>query len=107
MRKICYFLIKPPNINSVLSRLRNRRARAGLPALLEQAFPSQTVRAKFHAVEHHLAHLSSAFYVCPFDQAAVVSIDGFGDFCSAAWGAATGCEDRKSTRLNSSHLGIS
>ena len=52
MRKICYFLIKPPNINSVLSRLRNRRARAGLPALLEQAFPShQTVRAKFRAVD--------------------------------------------------------
>jgi carbamoyltransferase len=107
MRKICYFLIKPPNINSVLSRLRNRRARAGLPALLEQAFPSQTVRAKFHAVEHHLAHLSSAFYVCPFDQAAVVSIDGFGDFCSAAWGAATGCEISTYGRVYFPHsLGI-
>jgi carbamoyltransferase len=107
MRKICYFLIKPPNINSVLSRLRNRRARAGLPALLEQAFPSQTVRANFHAVEHHLAHLSSAFYVCPFDQAAVVSIDGFGDFCSAAWGAATGCEISTYGRVYFPHsLGI-
>ena len=108
MRKICYFLIKPPNINSVLSRLRNRRARAGLPALLEQAFPShQTVRAKFHAVEHHLSHLSSAFYVCPFDQAAVVSIDGFGDFCSAAWGAATGCEISTYGRVYFPHsLGI-
>jgi carbamoyltransferase len=107
MRKICYFLIKPPKINSVLSRLSNRRARAGLPALLEQAFPSQTVRANFHAVEHHLAHLSSAFYVCPFDQAAVVSIDGFGDFCSAAWGAATGCEISTYGRVYFPHsLGI-
>jgi len=39
-----------------------------------------------------LAHLSSAFYVCPFEHAAVASIDGFGDFSSAAWGAAAGCK---------------
>src|SRR5581483_12317123 len=37
---------------------------------------------------HHLSHLSSAFYVSPFDQASVVSVDGFGDFSSAAWGTA-------------------
>jgi carbamoyltransferase len=107
MRKIGYVLIRRPNINLALSRLRNRRARAGLPALLGQAFPSQTVRAKFHAVEHHLAHLSSAFHVCPFDQAAVVSIDGFGDFSSAAWGAATGCEISTYGRVYFPHsLGI-
>src|SRR6266478_6073417 len=88
-RKIGYFLLKRPNLNLVLSRLRNRRARAGLPVLLEQAFPGQPVRAELHAVEHHLAHLASAFSVCPFDQAAVVSIDGFGDFSSAAWGTAS------------------
>jgi carbamoyltransferase len=72
----------------MLRRLRNRRSRAALPALLKQAFPGQTIRAAVHRVEHHLAHLSSAFHVCPFDQAAVVSVDGFGDFSSAAWGAA-------------------
>jgi len=106
MRKICYFVIKRPNIDLV-SRLRNRRARAGLPALLEQTFPSQTVRAKFHRVEHHLAHLTSAFYVCPFDQAVVVSIDGFGDFSSAAWGAANGCEISIHGRIYFPHsLGI-
>jgi carbamoyltransferase len=107
MRKIGYFLIRRPNINLVLSRLRNRRARAGLPALLDQAIPGQTVRAKFHAVEHHLAHLSSAFHVCPFDRAAVVSIDGFGDFSSAAWGAATGCKISTYGRVYFPHsLGI-
>jgi carbamoyltransferase len=92
MRKIGYFLIKRPDINLVFSRLRNRRSRARLPVLLEQAFPGQTARAELHRVEHHLAHLSSAFHVCPFDEAAVVSIDGFGDFSSAAWGTAAGSE---------------
>ena len=92
MRKIGYFLTKRPQFNFVLHKLRNRRARAALPVLLEQAFPGQTIRADFHRVEHHLAHLSSAFHVCPFEQAAVASIDGFGDFSSAAWGTAMGCE---------------
>src|SRR5262249_36134670 len=74
---------------------------------LGQAFPSQTVRAKFHAVEHHLAHLSSAFHVCPFERAAVVSIDGFGDFSSAAWGTAAGCEISTYGRVYFPHsLGI-
>lgn len=107
MRKIGYFLFKRPSINLVLSRLRNRRARAGVPVLLEQAFPGETLRAKLHRVEHHLAHLSSAFHVCPFDGAAVVSIDGFGDFSSAAWGSAAGCEIATYGRVYFPHsLGI-
>ena len=58
-------------------------------------------------MEHHLAHLSSAFHVCPFDQAAVASIDGFGDFSSAAWGAASGCEISTHGRVYFPHsLGI-
>src|SRR6266508_2584653 len=90
LRKISYFVTKRPNINLVFKRLHNRRAREGLASLLEQAFPGEFARAKIHRVEHHLAHLSSAFHVCPFDAAAVVSIDGFGDFSSAAWGVAAG-----------------
>src|SRR5208337_1218415 len=43
-----------------------------------------------HQIEHHLAHLSSAFHVSPFEEAVVVSVDGFGDFSSAAWGAGKG-----------------
>lgn len=106
-RKIGYFLFKRPNINLVLSRLRNRRARAAVPVMLEQAFPGEILRAKLHRVEHHLAHLSSAFHVCPFDRAAVVSIDGFGDFSSAAWGSGTGCEISTYGRVYFPHsLGI-
>ncbi|OGW91504.1 MAG: carbamoyltransferase, partial [Omnitrophica bacterium RIFCSPHIGHO2_02_FULL_63_14] len=36
------------------------------------------------------AHLASAFFVSPFDSAAVVSVDGFGDFASAMWGVGEG-----------------
>jgi carbamoyltransferase len=91
-RKLAYFVIKGPSVSLVLHRLRNRRERSGIPILLEQSFPDQSFRGKIHAIEHHLAHLSSAFHVCPFEQAAVVSVDGFGDFSSAAWGIGSGDE---------------
>ncbi|HVN59803.1 MAG TPA: carbamoyltransferase C-terminal domain-containing protein [Gaiellaceae bacterium] len=38
--------------------------------------------ARFHNVEHHQTHVASAFFVSPFEDAAILSIDGFGDFAS-------------------------
>ena len=35
-----------------------------------------------HNVEHHLAHIASAFYCCPWDEAMCLTVDGFGDFLS-------------------------
>jgi carbamoyltransferase len=40
------------------------------------------LRAQAHNVEHHQAHVASAFFVSPYDDAAILSVDGFGDFCS-------------------------
>jgi carbamoyltransferase len=107
LRKIGYFLRYRPSPALVLRRLGNRRRRATIPALLERAFPGENFRAKLHAVEHHLAHLSSAFHVSPFDQAAIISVDGFGDFSSAAWGAATDEEIKIQGRVYFPHsLGV-
>src|SRR5262249_40896526 len=54
--------------------------------LLATLCPGQGFRAPLHRIEHHFAHLSSAFHVSPFEEAVVISVDGFGDFSSAAWG---------------------
>ncbi len=48
------------------------------------------IRAELHHVEHHRAHLASCFFVSPFERAALLSIDGFGDFVSTMWGAGEG-----------------
>jgi carbamoyltransferase len=48
------------------------------------------VRRRTMTVEHHPAHLASAGYVSPFDDAAVCAIDGFGDFVSTSWGLLEG-----------------
>lgn len=48
------------------------------------------LKANFHNIEHHRAHLASSFYVSPFERAALLSIDGFGDFISTMWGVGEG-----------------
>jgi carbamoyltransferase len=90
VRKLVYLATQRPSVRLIVSRLRNRQARQGITDLLAINFPSQPFTGEVHHVEHHLAHLSSAFHVSPFEEAVVVSVDGFGDFASAAWGAGKG-----------------
>jgi carbamoyltransferase len=91
-RKIAYTFASRPDPRFLWSRWRNKRERSGLAQQLATAFPGQPLRAKLHFVEHHRAHLASAYYASSFQEAAVVSVDGFGDFASGAWGFGKGTE---------------
>ena len=91
-RKAAYVLTKRPDPRFVLERLRNRRARRGVREHLAEAFTMSQFTGRLHAVEHHKAHLYSAFHMSPFDKATAISVDGFGDFSSAAWGHGSGSE---------------
>jgi carbamoyltransferase len=84
-RKGLYALTKRPDMGMLLDRIKNKRERTNV---LDELASSVGLgfSGKLHEVEHHLSHMSSAFYVSPFKNAVVVSIDGFGDFASAAWG---------------------
>jgi carbamoyltransferase len=88
--KLRYLLKSRPELSMVLSRVRNRSAREKMPSQLRLCCPDLSKMPRFDHVEHHLAHLSSTFHVSPFDEAVVVSVDGFGDFASAAWGVGRG-----------------
>ena len=84
-RKLGYVAAQRPNPRLLVSRLRNRRDVASIADELEK-LGGRPFAGRIEHVEHHLAHLASAFYPSPFREAAVVSVDGFGDFASAAWG---------------------
>src|SRR2546427_4886320 len=60
----------------------------GIPEALAAAFDAdpKKLAAKFHRIEHHQAHLASAFFVSPFEHAFLLSADGLGDFASTMWG---------------------
>ena len=89
-RKLAYLFAYRPDPRFLMQKLRNRKERAGVSDELRGLFPDGGLGAKVHFVEHHLAHLSSAFHCSPFDAAVTVSVDGFGDFASGAWGVGRG-----------------
>jgi carbamoyltransferase len=90
LRRVSYTVMQRPELRLVMDRVRNQQKRSSIKSELEVAFPRQPFRGKIHRVEHHLAHLASAFLVSPFQEAVAVSVDGFGDFASAAWGMGRG-----------------
>jgi len=67
-----------------MDRARVMRKFAGVREDLAAAFDiaPDAIRARFHRIEHHRAHMASAFFVSPFESAAVLSADGLGDFAS-------------------------
>ena len=86
LKKLSYTLQRRPDIALILDRVRNQSKRHSIESELAAAFPASKFKGTVHRVEHHLAHLASCFLVSPFREATVVSVDGFGDFASAAWG---------------------
>ena len=54
--------------------------------------PTADLGAELHYVEHHVAHAASSFYSSPFEEAAVLSLDGLGDFSSMLWGSGRGTD---------------
>jgi len=89
-RKLAYVLTSGASPRYILQRLRHRGDRADVAGNLQRMLPGETFTGTVHAVEHHLCHLASAFLVSPYDKAVAVSVDGFGDFSSAAWGLGEG-----------------
>ncbi|RJP39720.1 MAG: hypothetical protein C4547_03405 [Phycisphaerales bacterium] len=41
---------------------------------------------------HHISHAASAFLVSPYDQAAIISADGVGEWTTTAWGVGRGTD---------------
>jgi carbamoyltransferase len=107
LKKAGYALKKRPELALVLQRLRNQSERASVADELARAFPGQRFDGTVHQVEHHLAHLASCFYVSPFEDAVALSVDGFGDFASSAWGFGSGTRLEVDDRVYFPHsLGI-
>lgn len=91
-QKVLFALSKRPSFGLVKEHVAKIGKVRDLRETLAEAIGTEvaTIRAIPHRVEHHRAHMASAFLVSPFDEAACLSIDGFGDFVSAMWGMGRG-----------------
>jgi carbamoyltransferase len=85
-RKALFALRHRPKGGLVRDRAANYRRVGAIPETLAQSLglAGTDTRPAVHWVEHHPAHLASAFFVSPFEEAAVCAIDGFGDFVSTS-----------------------
>jgi len=106
-KKIIFVLSNRPSFKMLQDRLQNKHKRFNVKDYILQAFPNSEFKGSIHAIEHHSAHLSSTFHVSPFHEAVVVSVDGFGDFTSSAWGVGKGIKINIEDRIYFPHsLGI-
>lgn len=83
--KVKYLLQHRPNLNLIFNKLNFDSKADSVKNKLETSCKTQ-FEGQIHYIEHHIAHMASTYFVSPFDEAVVVSIDGMGDFASAAWG---------------------
>lgn len=106
-RKAWYTLSRRPSLRYVLGHFRARYERESVEERLAREFPGVEFLGTVHHIEHHLAHLASAFLGSPYREAVAVSVDGFGDFASAAWGTARDTSIEVAGRVHFPHsLGI-
>jgi carbamoyltransferase len=105
-RRLQFVLTHQPHPKLIWEKIKNIRRAASIKETLEQSYGLE-IKAEVHHVEHHLAHLASAFLLSGFAEAACLSIDGFGDFASTAFGFGSGEEVKIDERIYFPHsLGI-
>ena len=95
LAKKMLFLLKNPGggWNAVIDRMKNAKKVASLEqelVSLDKNTDKQLLRKKILQVEHHRSHLASAFFASPFEEAALLSIDGSGDFTTTMVGTGKG-----------------
>ena len=83
-KKVQYALANPSNILNFIRLRQRKQAMRDLRSLLAQAIEVDPLQLRFqeHHLEHHIAHIASAYYCSPWEKAAGFSCDGSGDFVS-------------------------
>jgi carbamoyltransferase len=82
--KIRYAFANPAKLLNFVRLRRRKQEMRDIRELIVKHLETDPdeLRFKVHHLEHHIAHIASAYYCCPWDQAAGFSYDGSGDFVS-------------------------
>lgn len=82
--KVRYALANPSGILNFIRLRQRKHAMRDVRLLLARALEVDPAQLRFqeHHLEHHIAHIASAYYCSPWEKAAGFSYDGSGDFVS-------------------------
>ena len=93
-KKVQYALANPAKILNFIKLRQRKEGMRDVRSLLAKAFELDAGALRFdeHHLEHHIAHIASAFYCSPWEKAAGFSYDGSGDFVSTMMARCQGNE---------------
>ena len=99
-----YFGVAPKGLDSFMVAMPIwLRQKLWIPVEIEEALESCGIRLPPGALyfpEHHESHAASAFYPSPFPRAAILTVDGVGEWTTTSIGqAAAGWEDGASSQI--------
>src|ERR1041384_421393 len=93
-KKVQYALANPAKILNFIRLRQRKQSMRDVRLLLGKAFDLDAKQLRFqeHHLEHHIAHIASAYYCSPWEKAAGFSYDGSGDFVSTMMARCEGNE---------------
>jgi len=93
-KKVQYALANPAKILNFIRLRQRKEGMRDVRSLLSKALDVDSTQLRFqeHHLEHHIAHIASAYYCSPWERAAGFSYDGSGDFVSTMMARCEGNE---------------
>jgi carbamoyltransferase len=104
-KRIAFVAKNRPSLRAIADRLKRQGKTLGLEEQFAAAVRCNpnALKAKFHRIEHHETHVAAGFLISPFDEAAVLSIDGMGDFTSTLTALGKGTDWKEFDRVYFPH----
>ena len=78
-KKITHSIKHAVSLKVLKDRFKNTRKVNSVKQELSNVFSinEAEIKAEVHNIEHHRSHMASAFFASPFEDSAILSIDGF------------------------------
>lgn len=101
-----YLAVAPQGLNSFLKAIPVwLKDKLWLRKMIDQALGDYEGELLF--ARHHESHAASAFYPSPFEEAAVLTLDGVGEWHTTTWGIGRGSELKLTHKIDYPHsLGL-
>ena len=93
-KKVRYALANPAKVLNFIRLRQRKETMRDVRSLLSKALQVDSAQLRFqeHHLEHHIAHIASAYFCSPWEKAAGFSYDGSGDFVSTMMARCEGNE---------------
>ncbi len=91
-RKTLYALMHPSGLKAFAKHelMRPFWQQRSLAQWILQMWPDSARRPQLHFIPHHHSHAAGTFFISPFESAAILSVDGSGEWSTSFVGRGTG-----------------